>query len=326
MGTTLICHGCRTVAVVNKVTPNITCTCAHPDLDLYEPRSVTHRVQAASDRGFLEWMGVTANSGGTGWGQPHPDELKGWSEYPGPMPGPNPGWGVPDAMPKRCENCHGSGWSLRERCRACKGTGMHHPPTSETPAPQVAKHPGQTTVPFVGRRRQGGRKSTDPLGSPEEHIRKTTPGYTNQGYRAPGENFDGRPDSFYPSMPNMSPNVKTRQDRDYSVKPSEPLKLNSPCPECGHPHTDLVTDNTPAEDGWWHCPNCGPLVNIDKHPEVNPYDHGTYPGRDSGFKSAKKSRPGRVMRMVASVSSTNPGLSTREVLDVVRRTVQKYSE
>lgn len=313
MPTSIICHGCGTVGAVNRVTAGLRCTCGSNDLDLFEPGSIP----------FLAAMGVEANSGGTGFGKTMPDPLKGWSDYAGPMPGKSPFAVTPSPM--RCPNCNGSGRSLREVCRACKGTGRYHPQMSEVPETQVARHrypSTQTTVPFVGRRKKAGRTSTDPLGSPEQHIRETTPGYTSQGYSGPDPQT-----GMYPRFPNTSPHVKTREDRDYSQGMDKPLRLDAaPCPECRHAPTQLVKDG--KEDAWWHCPNCGPLANIDKHPEINPFQPTEYSSREKGFKEAARNaqKTGRVLRMFATVREANSGLATREILDIVRRTVQKYSE
>lgn len=314
----IICHGCATVGAVNRVTAGLRCTCGSTDLDLFDPGA----------QSFLAAMGVEANSGGTGWGKSMPDPLRGWSEYPGPMPGRND-MSNHEPSPMRCPVCHGSGEDSRDNrnngtCRECGGSGILTPTTTPAP-PEVARHnypSTQTTVPFVGRRRRATRHSSDPLGSAEEHIKATTPGYNG---RSGGSGPDDQ--GMYPKADSRSPMMQVREQPDYTA-PAKPLMLDAaPCPECHHAPTQVVKDRN--EDGWWHCPNCGPLTNIDRNPEVNPFQPDNYTGRDKGFKEAGRrsaKKTGRVLRMYSTVRRSNPGMTQREVLSLVLRTVQKYPE
>jgi hypothetical protein len=324
MSYTLTCHGCHTVATVNRITAGLRCTCGSTDLDLYDPEPT-----------FLEAMGA-AHGPGTGWGQPHPDELKGWSQYPGPMPGLNP-FGTP-AGPMRCSNCRGSGWSLREKCRACGGTGVRTPPTAVSPEPMVARHPGQTKIPMVGRRKkQAARPPKDPNAPPtvQQVLQKTVPGFGERGMKSPADpnaspyESDGRypgADSHSPHMQNWKPGPYSDED----LRNAKPYPMHdAPCPNCGASPTHLLKDS--KDDAWWHCPTCGPLANIDKHPEVDPYaNHGEDFAPEKGFqaRAAKGSvkKTGRLLAMIATVGPANPGLSTREVVGLARQTLIRYGE
>lgn len=314
---TVKCFGCSNVGMVNKISAHLTCTCGSQDIDLIDPAEVT----------FLEFMGVTANSGGTGWNHTMPDALDGWSDYAGPPPGASP---MPTPTPNNpftCQECQGSKVDVRDggTCRACKGTGTRTPTTAEAPEPMVKRHDypsTQTKIPFVGADRT--------LRSPEEVIKHTTPGWViGDGIVPP------KPGEQSARMPNISPHLKTRDDdaarKRYSdeglsrARQKGYAMQDAICPRCEHAPTHLVPSATGA---WWHCPNCGPLTNIDKHPEVNPYDP------PAGFKrqdptsfrpvGRRRKATGRVFDMVITVASTNPGLSDREVVTLVRRTAQKY--
>lgn len=322
MSTPVICRTCRAVASVNRVTAGLRCACGSADVDLFDP----------GELGFHEFMGA-AHGPGTGWTQSRPDPLKGWSEYAGEMPGPNPGWGhnPPETIP--CSNCHGTGRSLREVCRACQGKGRRRPTTSVKPEPQVAKHPGQTRVPFMGRRKSGVQSPFDvaapgrELVTPEKILRSTTPGYKGDAK-----------DASEP-MPNVSPHLKHRDDvraaehfSDSALRERRQMGYpmhEADCPKCGEAPTHLVNDY--KDDAWWHCRNCGPLANIDRHPEIDPYNPPAgFKASPKQFsttppKSAAKEERGLVLPMFASVLSTNPGLSPREALGIVRTTVQKYA-
>lgn len=315
---TIKCFGCSNVGMVNKISTQLTCTCGSRDIDLIDPAEIT----------FMEFMGVTANSGGTGWNHKMPDALDGWSEYAGPPPGANP---MPTPTPNNpftCQECQGSKVDVRDggTCRACKGTGTRTPTTAEAPEPMVKRHDypsTQTKIPFMGRRRSAAPRT---MSSPEEVIKHTTPGW---------QIGEGITDDTA-RMPNISPHLKTRDDNAAAERYSDagleharqkgyPMHEAS-CPECGHAPTHLVNSSNGA---WWHCPNCGPLANIDKHPEIDPYNPPTdfEPQNSRSFKAGSRRKPtGRVFEMVTMVAENNPGLSHREVITLVRRTAQKYAE
>lgn len=330
MSVEVFCHGCRTRGAVNRVTAGLRCACGSTDVDLYQPGMET----------FFAAMGA-AHGPGTGWGASMPDPLEGWGQYPGPMPGPNPR--SSPAGPPVCQNCKGSGRSKEGTCRACFGTGHRQPTFEDYPEPLVARHPGQTTVPFMGQRRRAkgdeawqrspfdqpapGRE----LRSPEQVIRSTTPGYKGDAGEPAGR------------MPNISPHLKTRDDAlaaehytDSALRERRTMGYpmhEAECPSCGHAPTHLVNDY--KDDAWWHCPNCGPLANIDRNPEINPYDppkgfkakprqFSTTPPKTARFRPEPKR--GRVLAMLTTVASANPGLTTQEALGIVRATAQRYPE
>jgi hypothetical protein len=245
----LKCHGCQTVGSVNRITAGLRCSCGSTDLDVMD--------QPPS---FLEFMGVQASSGGTGWTGPRSDSLDGWNVYQGPMPGPNPMSNNEPDSPV-CPTCHGSGEDIRDNrnngiCRECGGSGHMTPTTTPRPT-QVAPHADSshtTKVPFMGTR-----------------------------------------------------------------------KLSARCPLCRTAYTQLTPDH--EDHAWWKCAACGPLADLDKHPSINPFLPSARFARHRGFRataSASSTRTGRVLRMFTAVTGANPGLTQREALGLVRRTIAKY--
>lgn len=251
---------------------------------------------------------------GTGWDKPHPDPLKGWSEYAGPTPQTFPRQ-APVADSTVCPVCKGSGYDLNDkaRCRECGGTGVITHPTDRpatldydaTPQAEPAGGAGWRGASFQGltaeaQQRIAGRPSSDPLGSVEDYV-KDDPNYR-------------RPDA---------PPAKAPAPSD----PAGPYVMNeASCPSCGHRPTELRKDKN--EDAWWVCPNCGPLANIDRNPGVNPYQppKGFEPSRKmktSGFLPTRKT--GRLMSALAKIHEAND-LDEREAVQIARETVGRYRE
>jgi hypothetical protein len=267
--------------------------------------------------------------------------------------------------PYVCSVCHGSRMDLQDGgpCRACGGTGLMTPNADEhDEVPLVARHPypsTQTTIPFVGQRAlppgqtsegspgrnsaprqqtrrstktvsskgrrspqqtQAARTSADPLGSVEHHIRTTTPGYSDQGGSGPDEA------GFYPTADTRSPAIHHREPHDYSSQTARQFVMpEASCPNCGTEPTHLRKDH--AEDAWWTCPNCGPLANIDKHPEIDPYNPpNDFVPSNKGFKTGRRllggKKTGRLMRVIATAGTQNPGLRVPELLEIARRTIE----
>lgn len=339
----IVCMRCGFTGAVNKVTAGLRCTCGSDDLDLYtgsdEQRAHLarlHRTEASAPGAptFAQFMLGSKTTAGPKNVEPN------WDEYEGPMPGPNPMSNGVGVVP--CPVCHGEGYDLQDGgpCRECGGDGDVHPTTANPEPPAVAKHnypSTQTRVPFMGqRKKKAGRPSSDPYGSPEEHIRATTPGYTNQGMQGPDESKPfswNDPSTHYPKMPNSSPAAKSWEPYDYTQTPDKPFDMHgSWCPECGQGPLNLQKDH--QENAWAACPNCGPLVNVDKHPDVDPYnfpDPFTPNGR--GYKAPTTARKllagkktGRMLRMISTIVMANPGLSPREVVGIARTSLRKYPE
>lgn len=294
---------------------------------------------------------------GTGWGQPHPDPLQGWSEYAGPTPQTFPR-SAPVADSRVCPVCHGSKYDLIDKgpCRECGGTGyITHP----TDAPVVQNNdPGRRTPPggagwrgasisgdsndrltqgFVDGYRQsrggltteaqakvGGRISTSPYGSPESHIRATSPDYRSPGARTMPFDPDEQK-TYYPKADERSPNLR---DWTPAQPPTGPYQMDlATCPSCGHAPTVLSKDKN--EDAWWACPRCGPLANIDQRPEINPYSppQGFEPDRSmktGGFLSRNR-KTGRLLNVLAVIHERNE-LDAAEAVDLARKTVLRYGE
>lgn len=328
----IICMSCAYTASVNKVTAGLRCACGSDDLDAYTG-TVEQNAHIARLRGpkatpapplptFAQYMAAAV-----------PKNVEpNWDEYVGPMPGPN----VMDnhVGPVRCPTCHGSKYDIQEgnTCRACGGKGFLTPTTSVTPAPAVAPHrypSNETTTPFMGQRKKAGRPSGDPLGSPEDHIRASTPGWSDQGVKTPREPFSwGDKSTHYPKADNSSPATKVREPYDYDKTPDRPFEMpGTTCPTCTSGPLTLQKDH--REDAWATCPNCGPLANVDKNPEVDPYHlpTGFLPGQ--GYKAASllgSRKTGRLLRMISASSKANSGLSEAEVVLLARTSLRKYPE
>jgi hypothetical protein len=324
------CFSCGNQACVNRVTANLRCRCGSTDVDLFDgsPEQLQALAMAKIARtSFLDFMREGAST-------PVGSEIKGWNVYEGPMPGPNP-WGSPATAGAPCPACHGNKFDLQDGgpCRECGGSGVMTPTTSVSPAPLVARHPEPTTqtkIPFMARRRVTAAPTV------EDVLRATTPDYSDRGGKRPPKG-DGTPFSWddtgthYPRADSMSPATRYRQERDYSQTPPGHFAMpGAACPNCGADPTHLVKDH--KENAWWHCPNCGPLANIDQHPQIDPYapEEGFTPN-SGGFKEGKTATyegqdRGSLLRMVATTAQANSGLSPREVVFLARAAVSRYLE
>jgi hypothetical protein len=306
--TAVFCWDCTSITNARHVTASIRCACGSRDVDLYDPQDVqqharTRQVQAmrTPEPTFVQHM-VGPQFTRTALAPSHPvgSEIPGWDVYKGPMPGPNPlqNSSDPHMGPMRCSVCKGSGYDLRDRnvCRECAGTGFMTPTTTPEP-PAVARHQypsTQTTVPFMGKR-----------------TRKTAakPSVTTENARA-----TKAPDWWKPM--------------DYQHEQQAPLVMRgAACPTCDSPNTHLVTSS--RGEGWWSCPNCGPMANIDKHPEIDPYNP------PAGFKpkartfraaSTRDKQVSRIATVVEAVRQQNPGLTPHQVVGLARETVRRYPE
>jgi rubredoxin len=231
--------------------------------------------------------------------KPVGSEIAGWDVYKGPMPGKNPlqNSDDPHMGPKRCSVCKGSGYDIKDRgtCRECGGTGFMTPTTTPEP-PAVARHnypSTQTTVPFMGKKKEAAKPSVN----------------TEQSRAAKA------PDWWQP--------------KEYEHKQETPLVLRGArCPNgnCDAPNTHLVT--AANGNGWWSCPNCGPLADIDRHPNIDPYNPPSgFKPKARSFKAASKTTStGRIASIVAAVIENNPGLTPQETLGLARQTARRYPE
>lgn len=338
----VICMTCGHLAPVaaRQVTATLMCSCGSDDLDLYIASAEQRRV-----------------AGKEPVHQP-PPTLPGWNEYAGPQPGQNTSSnGVP--TPITCPVCKGSGYDSQDgmggKCRTCHGKGVYTPMTDGEP-PMVARHDypsTQTQVPFMGSPgRQGSRRTADAKAldnpfSPEYQMTKGDPAfYTRYGPARPRaqtkEMFDAgieapfnpeNKDTFYPQPDHVSPAVNYREHRDYSVAPDKPFAMaGSSCPFCSHEPMELHKDEN--EDAWATCPHCGPIYNVDRNPDVDPYAlrYDFSPPKQK-FKAPKTGgrhrrvavrKTGRILSIVASITKTNPGVSPREAVTLARRTVARY--
>lgn len=344
----IFCGDCGAQGSVNRVTASLQCRCGSTDLGLLGEDGTPKQA-----------------SGGSGWYQPRPDPLEGWSEYEGPTPGHNPLVGRPlDGMrpgdvgkngEEVCPVCKGSGHFPavvsgggydESVCRECNGTGTVHPTTG---TPPVETDDATTSGPQTGGARWQGKGASFQSG---QSLTFTVPatftttagtsGTTNvtiTGYRTNPDSVESytnvkdynRPNSAgeYPAYDSRSDKLKLGDGRDYSGDVGSLKLKNASCPECGNGSTEMTKDKN--EDGWWSCPNCGPLANVDKHPDVNPYDHSTYAGRDKGFKAAagifsRNKQTGKLFKIMATIGKANDGLTDEEVFSLARKTVERFPE
>lgn len=155
----VICTSCAATAHVNKITAGLRHGCGG-EVDLYLGTPDQLRAVAARQAdSFADWMGRTASGDRSG------EEDSRSGEYAGPMPGPNPMSNHEGEI--TCPTCHGSGRDLQDAtdpCRECGGDGKVTPTTTpEDRWKDVYKHrypSTQTTVPFMGRRKQASTRRT----------------------------------------------------------------------------------------------------------------------------------------------------------------------
>jgi ribosomal protein S27AE len=325
----VICLGCghREVLPLREITAALMCTCGSDDLDVFDEHT------AAGPHEYGSTSVPTHQA---------PSTIDGWNEYQGPMPGPNEqSNGIP--TPITCPICHGSGFDPQDSegggfggtCRTCRGSGIYTPMTEATP-PMVARHPypsNQTKVPFMGSPGVTAAVDTTEPPTNEYQLRHTTPEYTSQGPRGPAKpnrSYDsGDAETYYPKAQNRSPAVHHRKPHDYSSETAKPFSMpGSSCPNCGDGPLSLRKDAD--ENAWASCPNCGPLVNIDRHPEYDPYNlrWGTELPKQK-FKEGRRlvgntKKTGRLLSIISSVQQSNPGLSMREAVTLARQTVARY--
>jgi hypothetical protein len=121
---------------------------------------------------------------------------------------------------------------------------------------------------------------------------------------------------------------KVLKERPTTV-PGLPLKGAS-CPRCGTADTAIVTDD--RDHAHWYCAMrlCGSLADLDVHPQTDPWHPGKQAwGQDDfwhGRKVAAAAKDGQLMRRIATVGRTNPGLSLSEVVFLARQSVIQYPE
>lgn len=327
----VICMNCghHEVLAVHQVTASLMCTCGSDDLDLYVGSPEQQRLAA----GPKEYESTSAPT------HQAPPTIEGWNEYQGPMPGKNDqSNGIP--TPITCPVCHGSGFDSEEgegggvgaTCRTCLGKGYYTPMTSATP-PMVARHPypsTQTKVPFMGS--PGTTAAANPL-AVDYQLKHTDPQYSPEGPLGPRRK--DKPysptdiETHFPKAPERSKAINYRKPHDYSQETAKPFVMpGASCPNCGHDPLSLEKDH--KEDAWASCPNCGPLVNIDRHPEYDPYH--LHAGQIFNEKFKKSSRrilgsvqkSGRLLSIIATVHQSNPGLTVRETVTLARQTVARY--
>lgn len=102
------------------------------------------------------------------------------------------------------------------------------------------------------------------------------------------------------------------------------------CPRCGTADTAIVTDD--RDHAHWYCGMrlCGSLVDLDLHPEIDPFNPGRVATAQDEFwhgrKVAATARDGQLMRRIATIGRVNPGLGLSEVVFLARQSVIEYPE
>lgn len=321
-GIEVFCWNCGNHGAVNKVTAGLRCGCGSNDVDLWDggreqlarvASLQAHPIATPTDS-FLDFMRKQAG----------PATIPGWNEYQGPMPGKNPMSVGPTQWPETgdpnapsCPVCRGSGFDPQDgqKCRECGGTGKITPNTTPEP-PAVARHnypSTQTKVPFMGQKRHAAP------GTVEDWLTENVPDYGVTPRANAAE---------YPRADQHSPNVRTWEPREY-VHEHKPLPLpGASCPTCNRESTFLQRDY--KGDGWWTCPKCGPMANVDRS-GVNPYEPGEdFRPNGRSYRAAKKLLPGRktgvLLARIALIAENNPGLTPRETVGLAVHSVRKYSE
>lgn len=354
MGIPIFCGGCGDTGEVTKVTPGLRHVCGSTRIGLIGVDEMPARTAAP-------------HGPGTGWGKAMPDPAANWSDYVGPSPHPNPTLTPPVSDNMVCPVCKGAGYDIQDKsiCRMCGGSGVMIATTGRPAVEQYDNHEGPPvggarhaslshvtttwqppvltgstqTMAAVTYTRTAGRSSTaDPYGTAEYQNMHGGGYYPGRG--APSEPFS--PDNeatWYPKADTVSPGARVRQDRDYSQGADRPYQLNeATCPECGHAPTELrktPADRRGKQDAVWTCPRCGPLVNIDRQPQIDPYrPHETgYRGPDRKAlgklsmvaQVRGEQRSGKLLRIVATIQEHNV-VTFRESLDLARKTLIEFPE
>jgi len=331
----VVCCACGQRGAVNKVTAGLTCRCGSTDIDLDDGGAKVAVVHEAYPKGPYE-----------GWDKEMPSKTRGWSDYEGPEPGANPTIKPPVNDNMMCPSCHGAGYDISDKtlCRMCNGKGVVRPTTGR---PDVESYDATTSGPPVGGARWQGNTASVVTQGTSVTATVTGPvqisggggggvtviaGRTSYPESAEYQNRHGAPGYTLPEerFTDRSKNVDYREDRNYSA-PTKPYQMNeASCPNCGHRPTELRKDRD--EDAWWHCPNCGPLANIDKHPEINPYDTAGNQGMrpDRSMKTSRligrTKKTGKLLDMIDTITATNQGLPLPQAISLARKALATHPE
>lgn len=260
----VFCFGCGGRGKVAALGQRIQHTCGSEDVDLWLDSDEQRRRIAALTQPEPKFIPHMTTRVAT---KPVGDEIPGWDEYQGPLPGPN----------------------------------------ELIPAPQHTK-PGAPTKRVPGVPMEPNAYVYDKNDPP--------PGY---GENPPAPQVAPH---HYPNHANTSPYLGHRSAEGV-------LLTGAACPQCDSPSTTLRQDAR-AEAHWYCQRRCGSLINLDKHPRIDPFQP---PTRDWGLDAFRTRRamfagkkPGQVMPRLAVISRINPGLNMAEALHLARRSVEKYPE
>lgn len=249
--------------------------------------------RCASDDVDLDDSDVkTASSPGTGWNQPRPNTLEGWAvQPPTNLPGPNP--------KPLSEVSPAVGTGGTTVCPACKGTGYDN------------RASGAGYDEIQCRTCHGTGRYNPPTSKPDT------------------QQLDSAPKPPVGSAAWTAKKVPvTVAGKTYLATVSSGIKalaIAASCPSCGNGHTKLARDA--QDDAWWHCAKCGPLANLDKNPDINPFNPGKFTAnRQMVTKTAANTpKTGTLLRKVHAIIKMNPGLTVEESLTLARASA-KYAK
>jgi hypothetical protein len=316
MSIAIFCADCHATGEVERVTPGLMCRCgsANLGLDGVDPKPSIHTAAPTGP--------------GTGWGRPRPDPTAGWDQYQGPPPTPNP-YGPRDGNHPEdsCPECLGSGYDLIDKCpcRACFGTGRRNPTTS---APADATHPltwdSHQGPPAGGARWQGTatRQITYPAGSPTPESTQTGHG---PGTRVSRAQSHATP---HPSVSAQPTPVRAPGDTSAPRTAAHFPLVTASCPKCGQRNATQLTADL-ANHAWWDCRRCGGLADLDRHPEIDPFDPPPALPSERRRKASRLRRApkpdGRLFPMLDAITAAND-ISPREALTLARRALTAHPE
>jgi hypothetical protein len=145
-----------------------------------------------------------------------------------------------------------------------------------------------------------------------------------------------------PPAPLVAPHADTRYvtktpflgQRREADQP-EKLGLLLAGASCPHGHTgdtSIVPDY--RDHAHWYCARHGSLVDLDAHPEIDPYrpprERAGGWGQDQFRRDKKRvfagKKDGQILRRIATIGQVNPGLNLSETVHLARQSVIQYPE
>jgi ribosomal protein S27AE len=130
----------------------------------------------------------------------------------------------------------------------------------------------------------------------------------------------------YPSSTTTTPFLGRHKSED-SV--DGVLLKNAKCPTCDARDTSLMADY--RDHAHWYCQvRCGSLVDLDKHPQLDPYRPVYRHWGEDAYRRDKRvfagKKNGQMFRRMATIGRINPGLTMPELVHLARQSVIHYPE